>query len=94
MKKIIIYILLALLISISMIGTTALAADADNSTSESTYTAPTIPKPDLLPGPDEARQKDKGTRNILIDTILPFYGVGIIGFVGMLSIIFCPISYT
>ena len=92
MKKIIIYILLALLISISMIGTTALAADADNSTSESTYTAPTIPKPDLLPGPDEARQKDKGTRNILIDTILPFYGVGIIGFVGMLSIIFLIIA--
>jgi len=92
MKKLIIYILLALLISISTIGTTALAADADNSTSESTYTAPTIPKPDLLPGPDEERQKEKGTRNILIDTILPFYGVGLIGFVGMLSIVFLIVA--
>lgn len=94
MKKLIIYILLALLISISMIGTIALAAPANNDTSDTTetYKAPTIPKPDLLPGPDEAKQKEKGTRSILINTILPFYGVGIIGFVGMLSIVFLIIA--
>lgn len=95
MKKLIIYILLALLISISTIGTTALAADTNSGTSENneiTYIAPTIPKPDLLPGPDEAKQKDKGTRNILINTILPFFGVGLIGAVGMFSMVFLIIA--
>ncbi|NIA02220.1 MAG: hypothetical protein GWP15_02450 [Nitrospirae bacterium] len=97
MKKTIIYILLILIISISTIGITANADSSEKAliTAESTYERSIIPKPDLLPGPDEARQADKdkgGIENILVDTILPYYAVGLVGFVGILSVLFLLIA--
>ncbi|MFH1533880.1 MAG: hypothetical protein ABID64_03030 [Nitrospirota bacterium] len=92
MKKTIIYILLVLITSISTIEITA-NADSFIAAEESTYERTIIPKPDLLPGPDEATQKGQGgAENILIDTILPYYAVGFIGFVGILSVLFLLIA--
>ncbi len=79
-----------------MVGITA---NADSSkkvlivAKESTYERTYIPKPDLLPGPDEATQEgQEGAENILIDTILPYYAVGLVGFVGILSVVFLLIA--
>lgn len=91
MKKTIIYILLVLITSISTIGITANASSII--AEDSTYERTIIPKPDLLPGPDEATQEGQGgAENILIDTILPYFAVGLIGFVGILSVVFLLIA--
>lgn len=90
MKKIIHYILLALLISISfsVIGTTAVAV-AETTEYAPTFTPTTIPKPDLLPGPDiEA----SGARKSLVDTILPYFGVAMVGIVGTASLLFLLVA--
>lgn len=49
---------------------------------------PIIPKPPFLPGPDTGEQEEQGARNILVNVILPYLGVGIIGFVGGFALIF------
>jgi len=97
MKKTIIYILLIFLLSISIIETTALAKDPQINSrtliADDAYKPTIIPKPSLLPGPDEERQKkEKGARSILTDTILPFYAIALIGFVGMISLVFLIIA--
>lgn len=89
MKKTIIYILLALITSISIVGMTAYADNGDMITFEKQL----IPKPDLLPGPDEAAQKEGGgAENVLVDKILPNYAVALVGFVGMLSVLMLLIA--
>lgn len=90
MKKTIIYILLTLITSISILGMTVNA----NSfiATESTYERQIIPKPDLLPGPDEAAQEGENVENLLVDIILPYYAVGLIGFIGFLSVLFLLIA--
>ncbi|MFH1284036.1 MAG: hypothetical protein ABIH78_00380 [Candidatus Peregrinibacteria bacterium] len=104
MKKNIIYILLAITLAITAFMATASANSATatpeiNMAHENTMiavTAPTIPKPDLLPGPGPDRitgEEGGGTaRNILTETILPFFAIGLIGFVGGLSLVMLIIS--
>jgi Type IV secretion system pilin len=95
MKKTLIYILLALITTLSMVGITANADNliADDTTTKSTYERQLIPKPDLLPGPDKAAQeKEGGIENLLTDKILPNYAVGLVGFVGMLSVLMLLIA--
>jgi hypothetical protein len=102
MKKLLVYILLSLLITIAMIGTTVLATNEDTPLSdtrtllaaeENPFKVPIIPKPGLLPGPTEETQAEKGgARNILIDTILPFFGIGFVGIVGAFSLLFLVIA--
>lgn len=77
-----------------MVGITANADSSEKVliAAESDYKRTIIPKPDLLPGPDEAEQEGEGVENILVDTILPYYAVGLVGFVGILSVIFLLIA--
>ncbi|MFH1218658.1 MAG: pilin [Candidatus Peregrinibacteria bacterium] len=84
MKKKICYILSVILISLTLAGATASAADSK----------PTlIPKPNYLPGPSiEDQQKEEGTQNILVNKVLPMLGVGFTGMVGALSLIFLLIG--
>ncbi len=89
MKKTIIYILLVLTTSISIVGMTTYA---DGLVAESTYERQLIPKPDLLPGPDTTAQQKEGAEDILVNKILPSYAVGLVGFVGMLSVLMLLIA--
>ena len=100
MKKFIVYILIAITISITLIGTTAYADTSQKNTitksfliAGNDFIEPLIPKPGLLPGPDPDRQKEEGgARSILIDTILPFFAIGLVSFVGGMSLIFLIIA--
>lgn len=51
-----------------------------------------IPKPELLPGPEPELQEEVGTRNLLTDVILPYFAIGMISFVGGLSLVFLIIG--
>lgn len=50
------------------------------------------PKPDILPGPSVEEQQERGTRQILITGTLPKYIVGLIAFVGGVSLLFLIIA--
>ena len=62
------------------------------------FDAPIIPKPKFLPGPDETEQKASdeanagGARGSLVDTILPFFGVTLVGLTGGIALVFLIIS--
>lgn len=82
MKRTITHILTAVAITMAL-GTITLA---------STIKPSFIPKPDYLPGPDPTLQEEKGTRNLLVDQIIPYVGIGLIGVVGGLSVLFLIIG--
>ncbi|MBD3361044.1 hypothetical protein GF366_04575 [Candidatus Peregrinibacteria bacterium] len=99
MKKTLIYILLALTISITIFGITTSAENISKNKNIKennliAVTAPTIPKPELLPGPSQATIEKEGgsARPILTETILPYFAVGLIGFIGGLSLLFLVIA--
>lgn len=97
MKKILIYILLSIIISISTMGTMAFAQAPGTPSTGNTQVNPfqptLIPKPDYLPGPNPTSQEaGGGTRKILTDTILPRYTIMLIGFVGSLALIYLVIG--
>lgn len=81
MKKLIIAILLTLSLTTSI---SPLIAYAGN--------FPLIPRPETLPGPTLDAEDPRSGRGSLIDTILPNYAVGLIGFVGAAAFIFLVIS--
>ena len=58
------------------------------------FDAPIIPKPRFIPGPDEKEQNDTkgGARGFFVDTILPFFGVRMVGFTGGVALLFLIIS--
>ncbi len=90
MKKLTIYILIGLSILMLNLGTTYAADDTESETSE--FSAPIIPKPNYLPGPTPDEQKKSTSRGILIDTILPYFGVMMISFTGGVSLVFLIIG--
>lgn len=92
MKKIISYILLIIVISLT-IGAITVHADDDNSerleTANLAFQQPYIPKPTFLPGPDEELQRTEGgARTILGSRILPKMAIGMVGFMGITAILF------
>lgn len=86
MKKTIIYILLAILLSITF---TSVVVNAAAEEFEPSFAPTTIPKPDLLPGPDATAD---GARRSLVDTILPYFGVMMVGIVGTVSLLFLLVA--
>lgn len=51
------------------------------------FTAPTIYKPELIPGPETAAVANEGSRNILLNKFLPNLAVRIIGLIGVAALI-------
>lgn len=83
MKKLIITILLTLSFTISLGSLVSYAG---------VFTIPVIPRPDTIPGPDINPNDPLSGRKTLINTILPNYAVGLIGFVGAATFVFLVIS--
>lgn len=101
MKIKILHILLIVISTVLLIGEISYAQTSSNLNKEdrillagdNPFIEPVIPKSDLLPGPDEDRQRTEGgARSILVSTILPFFGITLIGIVGGMSLIFLVIS--
>lgn len=88
MKKFIAYILIifALATSVSFVGTTVYAEDT------STYKAPIINKPSLLPGPDKDQVEEEGSREILTTSVLPKFAIRLISLIGSISVLFIVIG--
>jgi len=97
MKKLIAYILVAIVIN-SLIGVVNLAYANNEPTqnneskiliAERKYQPAIVPKPDTLPGPEDT-QKDGNkldTRTILTEKLLPKATTGVIGFVSITSFV-------
>jgi len=93
MKKILIYILLSIILSIGLNNASIFAQADEPESSGPNVIAPSIPKPDYLPGPSTSDIAEQGgERSILVETILPFFAVGFVGFIGGISIIFLIIA--
>jgi hypothetical protein len=89
MKKLLIYILLSVIISLTMGTIIAHAVDSGY--------VPTIPKPSTLPGLTETQQlegTDQGSDliNKFTTSILPKFAIGMAGFIGGLSLLFIVIG--
>ncbi len=84
MKNIFRKIILGLLLSFAISSNLAFAATE--------FKAPTIPKPDLLPGPSQTEIQDNGGRKILIESVIPKFTIGFIGFVGGVALMFVVIG--
>lgn len=85
MQKLLTYILLIIVISITLGSTVVLAAPDD-------YEPTIIPQPTYLGGQSEDSQRTEGLTNYLIRKVLPAFAVGTIGLVGGMSILFLVIS--
>lgn len=99
MKKLLIYIILALTLATAAAPTIAAAqtAQATQTTDEHRtiaqgFEAPIIPRPDTLPGPTVAEQKNTSIRDILVNRILPRFAVGFIGLIAGLALVFVIIG--
>lgn len=88
MKKLILTFALIVTLTPTCFAETGTGADGSSDT-EKTYVIPVIPKPRTLPGPND---ETGDNRKALIESILPNYAVGTIGFVGALSLIFLVIG--
>lgn len=56
------------------------------------FQAPTIPKPDLLPGPSQDQVEKEGGRKILTESVLPKFAISFIAFVGGVALLFVVIG--
>lgn len=83
MKKTLLKIVLAIILA-----TTANLLMAQAVDFEPSY----IPQPDNLPGPSVKDQANKGTQTILATGTLPKYAVGMVGFIGALTLLFLIIA--
>lgn len=97
MKKISSYIFLGIISSLLLASMNLTGiAYANNSTGKPAFEAPIIPKPSLLPGPEKDQLTDESGnytgRKLLTEKVLPRYAVGLIAFVGGLSVLFIIIG--
>ena len=67
-------------------------AYASNNTPKTDFVSPSIPKPDLLPGPTKTQVTDRGSRQILTQSVLPKFAINFIGFVGAVALLFVVIG--
>lgn len=92
MKKLISYILILTTATMLSLSLNTSFAYADDSDPDQKFQPPIIPKADYLPGPDRDQVEKDGSRKILTQRVLPRYAVGLIGFVGGLSLVFLIIG--
>ena len=89
MKKLLIYILLTVTLTISM-GQLAMAAETDGDLESVGYERPIIPQPQYLPGPSEGQQES--SKNVFGEKVLPRLAVMMTGFVGGMALVFLVIA--
>lgn len=88
MKKSIIYIL-TIILSLTLVVTAINQTQFNHVANAINFDPPDIPRPDTLPGPDTSADN---TRKILIESVLPKFAVGFVGFVASLSLVFLIIG--
>lgn len=90
MKKLIAHILISCMATLALgMGTVAYAADNQPKTD---FVAPSIVKPSLLPGPSKDQVTDRGSRQILTESVLPKFAINFIGFIGGIALLFVIIG--
>lgn len=92
MKKLLIYISLALSLATALAPTIAAAQVDDGNRAIAAFEAPIIPRPDTLPGPTVTEQNDSSIRDILVNRILPRVAITFIGFIAGLALVFVIIG--
>lgn len=93
LKKILILTFIS--ISLSTVMNFAYAAPAATPATPSTtqpFKPSLIPKPSTLPGPEASEQKDTGTRQLLVESILPRFAIALIGMTGGFALLMIVIG--
>ena len=93
MRKFILYILAAIIVSSLSLTTGAFANYSGTKIIAANEFKPSfIPKPDTLPGIEPSQQQSKTSRNIFTNTVLPRFAVILIGLTGSAALLFVIIG--